>query len=246
MGDAHCIPSQDNRRAEWLGKLIVDLKPDTVINLGDNADMESLCSYDKGTKNFIGRTYKADIDSHLDFQERMWWPMKKRHMRRPRRVFTLGNHEQRIERAIQVQPELEGSIGYKDLRLEEYYNDVIYYKGSTPGLIEIDGVTYGHYFVTGISGRPTSGSNPSSLALSKSFRSVTQGHAHILDFASRPAIDGSKLYSLVAGCFMEEDLNWAGTMNKLWWRGCFIKRNVSKGQYDLEFISMERLKKAYG
>jgi hypothetical protein len=32
----------------------------------------------------------------------------------------------------------------------------------------------------------------------------------------------------------------------LWWRGCFIMRNVHQGQYDLEWVSLDRLKRLYG
>ena len=61
--DQHAHPDNNNDRFEWLGKLIVDLKPDVVINLGDMADMPSLCTYDKGTKGFEGRRYKQDVNS---------------------------------------------------------------------------------------------------------------------------------------------------------------------------------------
>ena len=52
--DQHNLPGASTDRAVWLGKLILDEKPDVVINLGDCWDMPSLCSYDKGTKDFHG------------------------------------------------------------------------------------------------------------------------------------------------------------------------------------------------
>ena len=54
--DPHAHPDFHNERADWLGKLIKDLKPDGVINIGDAADMPYLCSYDKGTRAFQGRS----------------------------------------------------------------------------------------------------------------------------------------------------------------------------------------------
>ena len=56
--DPHSHPNHHNKRAEWLGALIADVKPDVVINIGDVADMPSLCSYDKGTKGFMDETIK--------------------------------------------------------------------------------------------------------------------------------------------------------------------------------------------
>lgn len=245
-GDTHTLPGQNNDRATWLSGLIKDVKPNVVVNLGDNADMSSLCSYEKGKATFVGRTYNADIEAHLAFEEKLWSPIKKQKRKLPRRVFLIGNHEERIRRAIEVQPELKDTIGYKDLKLENYYDDIVDYSGNTPGNISIDGITYSHYFVAGISGRPSSSSNPASLSLSKSLKSVTQGHSHVFDYCSRPTIDGDRLNSLSAGCFLDTDLAWAGQANKIWFRGCFIKKNVVNGNYDLEVISIERLKKEYG
>ena len=67
FSDAHAHYQHNNNRAEWLGELIRDVKPDTVVALGDQADMPSLSGYDKGKKSFQGRTYRADIDVHSDF-----------------------------------------------------------------------------------------------------------------------------------------------------------------------------------
>lgn len=245
FGDAHCLPKQDLSRADWLAKLVLDIRPDILICGGDSADMPSLCSYDKGTKNFQGRSYSQDIEVHVEFHDRLFNTIKKAKRKLPQRVFIEGNHENRIKRALQYQPELEGAISFNDLQLKEYYNDVIEYTGGTPGKITLDGVTYSHYFVTGVSGKPSSSGSPAGLSLSKSMGSITQGHSHVLDYATKPTITGSRLHSLVGGCFMTDRADWAGTMNDLWWSGCFIKREVSNGNYDLEIVSMNKLKKVY-
>ena len=52
MGDPHCTPKASNDRFLWAGKLAHDLKPNTIICMGDFASMDSLCSYDKGKKQF--------------------------------------------------------------------------------------------------------------------------------------------------------------------------------------------------
>ena len=48
---------------EWIGKYIVDKKPDVIVQIGDFADMPSLSSYDVGKKSFEGRRYKDDIEA---------------------------------------------------------------------------------------------------------------------------------------------------------------------------------------
>jgi hypothetical protein len=244
--DPHSTPGVSNERAEWIGKLINDEKPDTVIVLGDTADMSSLCTYDRGKKSFQGRTYKADILAHSDFQDRLWSTVRSAKKRMPHRITLIGNHEQRIERAIEVQPELEGQISYADLELDHWYDTVVPYTGSTPGTIDCDGVTYAHYLVSGIAGRPISGEHHAYSILSKKFASCTVGHSHLLDYCVRTQVDGRRLQGLVAGCYQEHDSAFAGEANKLWWRGVIIKRNVEDGTYDPQFVSLDTLRKEYG
>jgi hypothetical protein len=246
IGDQHAHYQHNNERATWLSKLIIDLQPDAVINIGDAADMPSLSGYDRGKKSFQGRTYRADIDSHLDFQQRLWEPVIKRKKRLPQRVFLIGNHEDRITRAIDLQPELDGAIGLKDLELERYYQDVVYYDGRHPGNICIDGVYYAHYFVNGGSGRAISSEHQGNALLAKRHASCTVGHNHRLDYCSHATANGTRIHGLSVGCFLDFDLPFAGESNKLWWRGIVIKHNVEGGQYDAEFVSLDRLRKEYG
>lgn len=90
--DCHAHPDFNNDRADWLGKFILDRKPDVVVNMGDTFDMPSLSSYDKGKASFHGASYEKDIESGLDFLDRMWHPIKKAKKKRPHSVFLEGNH----------------------------------------------------------------------------------------------------------------------------------------------------------
>lgn len=242
--DQHAHPDFNNDRADLLAKLIIDLQPDIVVNIGDAADMPSLSSYDKGKRSFVGRSYRADIESHLDFQDRVWAPVKARKKKLPRRVVFEGNHEHRVEKALDLSPELEGTIGFKDYAFNEYYDDVIRYNGSTPGTLEVDGVLYAHYFISGIKGMAISGISPGKALVDKRHRSCTCGHSHLADwYVTSP--DDVPLMGAVAGVFQDYDAPWAGESNKLWWRGVLVKRNVENGHYDPQFISIDSLKKEY-
>lgn len=243
--DGHAHYKHNNDRALWVGQLIADLKPTVVINLGDSADMPSLSSYDKGTRGFTGRSYKADIDSHNDYQEKLWHACKKSKRKMPGRVTLIGNHEQRIDRALDLSPQLEGTISYADLNLDKYYDIVVPYEGNTPGVIEIDGVHYAHYFISGVLGKPIGGQYPAASLLAKKYVSCTMGHAHVFDYATRTRADGSKIHGLVAGCYQDYMADWAGLSNGLWSRGVVIKRNVEGGNYDIQWVSIEALRKEY-
>ena len=244
--DSHAHPDHNNKRAAWLGHLINDVKPDVVVNIGDVADMPSLSSFDKGTKGFIGRNYRKDVQAAVDFEDRCWTIVKKAKKRLPYRVKLHGNHEQRIAKAINASPELEGAISMDDLHESDYYDTVVSYNGNTPGVVNLDGVHYAHFFVSGVMGRAVGGEHPAYSLLTKEFVSCTQGHIHTMDFATRTTVGGRKIYGCTAGVFQDYDADWAGECNKLWWRGVVVKRNVKDGQYDPEFISIDRLKKAYG
>lgn len=245
LPDPHAHPDYNNDRADWLSKLIIDVRPDVVINLGDQFDMPSLSSYDKGKRSFHGRSYTRDIASGLEFSERLWEPVRQTKKRLPYRVFLEGNHEHRIEKALDLSPEMQGTISFKDYGLDKYYDEVVRYDGGTPGTLQIDGIWYAHYFVSGVMGRPISGEHPAYSLTTKLGSSCTAGHLHTADLSIRSGVNGRKTMGLLAGCYFDYDNDWAGKANNLYWRGVVIKRNVNDGQYDPEFVSIDQLRKEY-
>lgn len=240
--DSHANPRYNNKRYEWLGHLINDVKPDVVIDIGDWFDMESLCSYDKGKKSFEGRRYKKDIESGLDANERMLSIVRRQKQRLPRFVRTLGNHENRIVRAIESDPILEGTIGLADLQSAAFGWEQYPFLES----VTVDGISYAHFFISGVLGKPIGGENHAKSLLLKQLQSCTQGHSHLFDYCIRTSADGHRIHSCVVGSYLDYNADWAGPANKLWNNGVVIKRNVSAGQYDIEHISIERLKEVYG
>ena len=50
----------------------------------------------------------------------------------------------------------------------------------------------------------------------------------------------------VVGVYQDYWADFAGPANWLWTSGVVIKRNVDKGQYDLQHISMDTIKRVYG
>lgn len=243
--DAHANPDFNNSRFDLLGKFIADIKPDVVVNLGDGADMASLCSYDKGKKSFHGRTYRRDIDSFTDSQHRLWDPLKRLKKKLPESYYLIGNHEQRISRAIELSPELEGTISIDDLELGRWYDEVVPYDGNTPGIVEIDGIQYAHYFISGVMGRAIGGEHPAYSVITKRMVSSTCGHLHLADYCIRTGGNGRKIHGLFAGVFQDYRSDYAGGANDMWWKGVILKTHVENGQYDVEFISLDRLKEAY-
>jgi len=249
--DAHAKPGIDNRRFDWLGQIIMDERPDKIIIIGDWADMHSLSSYDKGKKSFEGRRYKHDIEAANDALDRMMRPIVEYNERqashkhagyKPEIHVCLGNHEHRTVRAIDLDPILEGTIGLDDIRFKEYGMIVHPFLHE----VEIDGVFYAHYFVSGVMAKAIGGEHPATMLLNKQHRSCTAGHLHLADWAQRRSADGSHIMGCLVGCYFEHNEEYVPrSVNRMWWRGLVIKENVVNGCYDPRFLSMNTIKKRY-
>lgn len=190
----------------WIGQFIVRKKPNVIIQIGDFADMPSLSSYDKGTKEFEGKRYKKDIAATKLAMDTLLGPIRQYNARmketrhaqyRPRLVLTLGNHEQRIERAVNQQPELDGLISYDDLPYEDWeVHDFL-----KP--VIIDGILYCHYLSNPMSGKPFAGSALNQLA--KAQHSFCVGHKQTLDVATYFSPAGKQTWGIVAGACLTPD-----------------------------------------
>lgn len=239
--DSHAHPDYSNRRFELLGRLIADIKPDVIIDIGDQADMASLCKHDRNTLSSEGNRYTDDIEASKDAHEKLFHHIKKRKKKLPRRIKCIGNHEYRIERAIHEDPSMQGKLSMNDLELPRWWDEVYDYLN----VANVDGVAYSHFFPTGVLSRAISGPNAARTLLQKTHMSATMGHSHILDYSIDTKPTGKKIHGLVCGCFIDYDASYAGPANKLWWRGVVIKRNVEDGMYDPTFVSLKTLFNEY-
>lgn len=243
--DAHAHPDFNNKRFTWLGKLVRDVQPDVVVDIGDWADMPSLSDYDKGKSDFHVRRYKADVVASLDAEEKFFAPLREAKRKYPRFIKHMGNHEARINRALSFDAvKLEGSMATTDLYQSKAW-EVIEYEGATPGINTVDGVNYAHFFTSGIMGRPISGERPAHQLLQKQYESCVQGHAHITDYCIRTNARGKHIHGLVVGVFQDYFSDYAGAANDLWWRGVLVLRNVENGGFDPQWVSMDALRKEY-
>jgi hypothetical protein len=249
--DSHDEPEVSKERFTWLGNMIVDIQPDVIVCLGDFADMSSLSSYDKGRRSHEGKRYRKDIDSVNEAIDTLEAPIRaynakaavdKKKRYKPRKVFLYGNHEDRIDRATQSNAELDGAISKDDMKWKEH-------GWSTHKFLEIiniDGVHYSHYFVSGVMGRPISGENIASSILKKHHVSTVAGHIHTWDFAERTRADGQSIQGLIAGCYFNHPMNYAFSTQKMWWPGITVLKDVKHGTYDFERTHIDRMKKLYG
>ena len=207
--------------------------------------MESLSSYDKGKKSFEGRRYVKDIEATEKAMDSLLKPIKeynkrnRRNQYKPRMVLTLGNHEYRIARAVEMQPELDGLMGYKDLPYEEWeVHDFL-----KP--VCIDGIYYCHYFTNPSSLTGTVLGGQMETKLKNTGHSFTMGHQQKLQYGMRHLSTGQTLHGLVAGACYLHDEDYLGYQGNNYWRGIVLKHRVKKGEYDPCFVSLNYLKEKY-
>lgn len=248
--DSHAHPDYSNDRFKWLGNLILDRRPDIVVDIGDSADMASLCTYDTGTVRAEGRRYTEDLRAYAEAQHLLWEPIRnwneqqarnKKKQWWPHRVKCIGNHEQRIMRAAIEDPKLHGHLSIDDLEEHKYYDEV--YPFLVPYIHE--GIAFQHYFTSGVMGRPISGIHAASNLVRKNFISSVCGHAHTRDFWESTRPDGSRIFGLVVGCYIDYEPDWTSE-HKRWWSGVVMLHNPSNGTAEPEFIGIEEVKRRYG
>lgn len=246
--DVQVKPGHDVTFLKHIGEYIVEKKPDVVVQIGDWADMASLSSYDVGRKSFEGRRYVNDIDASHAAMEALLSPLQeynasaaRNHKQRykPRMVLTLGNHEQRIERAVDSDPKLDGVLSIKDLKYEEYGWEVYPFLD----VVVIDGVAFSHYFTSGTMGRPATSA---AAQLNKKHMSCVAGHQQGLQIATGHRADGTRLTSIIAGSCYEHNEEYMGPQGNKHWRGLLVLHEVNDGEFDLMPVSLSYLKRKYG
>lgn len=235
-----------------LGNYIVEKQPDVIINIGDFADMPSLSVYDKVcSKKLENARYSEDIASAKAAMKKLLKPLKsyneqqrrnKKKQYYPEMHLTIGNHENRINRAINADPlHLEGTISIDDLGYEK---DWIVHDFLQP--VIIDGVVYSHYFVNpnALTSNPVGGTVMSKLNNLK--MSFSMGHQQKLQYGIAYDGVGRAMHGLVAGAFYMHDEDYLGAQsNQQHWRGVVMKNEVHDGRYDPCFVSLNFLLENY-
>ena len=117
--DTQVKPGVNTDHLAWLGKYICDIRPDTIIMLGDHYDLPSLSSYDRGTAAIEGKRLIEDLRAgdlgikklkNPIYQLNQAQAKYKKKLYSPRFVFLKGNHEERLDRYLNHHPELIGVL----------------------------------------------------------------------------------------------------------------------------------------
>ena len=153
-------------------------------------------------------------------------------------VLTLGNHENRINRAVNDDPKLEGLISVSDLPYEDW--EVFPYLQP----VNINGVIYAHFFTSGTMGRPVT----SARALTtKKHCSCVMGHVQKKEIDIQYNAMGKRITSIFCGTFYQHDEDYLTPQeNASTWRGVWMLHGIKDGEFDELPVSLDYLKSKYG
>lgn len=243
--DVHLDPREkDVSRMGWIGALANDERPDHIVQLGDLATMDSVSGHaPPGTLDFMRNPrILADFDitaRGLDAFERAAVGV-----RAPRWI-TKGNHEFRLDRFENANPQAQGAfVEPFDAILEKRKWRVLPFRE----WLEIEGVLFTHIpFNAG--GKPYGGKTAASRIANDAGASVVHGHTHQRQTFNAPKLGpGARSLSVLsAGCALPQGHVEAYARHSAtgWWWGVGLLTIQSGCILDEEWVSMATLERRY-
>jgi hypothetical protein len=248
LPDTQAKPGVALNHMKWAGDYFAEKKPDVIVHLGDHWDMPSLSAWDKGTMAAEGRAYEDDIQAGNLALDLFMAPIRAEQSRqkragirpwKPRLVFTVGNHEQRIMRHVNGHPELRRTLGYHSFNLEAHGWEVHDFLHP----VKIDGISYQHYVPNPNTGRPWGGM--AEPRLQKIGFSFVSGHEQGKKSGERYLQNNSVQRALIVGSYYLHDEDYKGPQGNHHWRGVCMLHEVARGNFDLMEVSLDYLRRRY-
>jgi len=220
---------------EWVGRYIAQKQPDVIVCIGDFADLPALSKYDVGTIRGENKRLKRDLDVARQAMDKLTAPFRDIAGYKPEMHFTMGNHEERLDRFANEHPYLEEVVGSHMLNYEEWGWKV------HPFLkpVVIDGCTYVHYFIAGASDRAVSSA---AAMLRRNGTTAIQGHNQKTDVAFHPY---THQWGIFVGVCNQHDEGYLGFQGNKVRKQIVVLHEVEAGKCDPMFVSVRFLEKAY-
>ena len=205
--------------------------------------MPSLSMYDRaGQQGWEDKDVKEDFEAGCDAMSDFLKPIKRKRNYKPKLVFTMGNHENRVKRAREAPKNrrFKGYLGDDQFRLKDFGFKVVPFLKK----INIDGILYSHYFTGGVMDRPLGGQ--AETRLKSLCHSFSMGHQQLYQVGVWYTGAGERIRGLVCGTFYQHDEEYLSPQaNARTWRGILMKHEVHKGDYNLMEVSMDYLLENY-
>lgn len=228
---------------EALARYIWEYKPAHIVHIGDHFDFPSLNPYQKTGALLVDDLHsgRVALDLIMDYSRERVVKAKGKANYFPELHFCMGNHEERLTRYLNENPELVGMIDLEGIIKSAGWNP---YKYQQP--LNIDGIIFRHFLVNEFSGRPIGGSIENKL--NKSPYSFVHGHQQQFQFGRRQNIMGKPHFGVCAGAFYQEDEEYRKYENTEIRGFVHLKHFINRynwDDFDVEFVSLERLLEDY-
>lgn len=243
------IPDRQNKpwapiiHNRWIGQYVADQRPDYVIDVGDGEDMPSANHY-ASAADMEGATVADDLACANEANELLNEPIERVKGYRPRKVVTIGNHSDHLDRLVRESPRLRGTWGGDPFGYERLGWEVVPYLKP----ITIEGVQFCHFFPRGPNGKVTQSHRgaPTALAMIKrEMRSCVAGHMQGLDTAIYHTSDRT-LRGIIAGsCYLHME-PYRTPMQATEWHGVLVLHELYDGNFDVMEVSLDYLRRKYG
>jgi hypothetical protein len=237
--DTQVKPGVPLDHLDWIAKAIIEYRPDVVIHSGDHWDFPSLNGHAKpGSAPMEGKRYLSDVEAGNEALERIDAPIRKqRKSWTPRKIFLLGNHEDRADRAANDDPKFFGHVGSVDCDTLGWERHAFLER------VWVEGICFSHYFQGSHSWRPIGGEV--SNRLSKIGCSFVQGHEQGFRYGNRIMASGKTVHGLVAGsCYLHVE-DYRGAQGQTHWRGVVVLNGVEDGDYCVMPLTLNYLCQKY-
>lgn len=236
MGDAQLKPGVPMNHFRWIREYVNDIGCDLFVDAGDFADMPSLSYWDKGKLKSEGARYTHDVAAVHQGLELLHNGLEVN-----KRIITMGNHEDRINRAIDGDAKYEGTISTDDLGYANYYDRV----GKFLEVLTEDSIAYCHFFQRKNSGKPYAGMMRNRL-INIGYSHVaghSPGYEHLGEFLS----NGTQRVGMVNGsCYLHGEDYKGPQDNLMHFRGIVVMNEVDgNGGFLPMPVSLEYLCRRY-
>ncbi|MCF0075475.1 metallophosphoesterase [Dyadobacter sp. CY261] len=239
--DTHVQPKLETDHLGWIAKHIKEINPDYIINGGDFADAESLCSHI--LPHTLDARQKPSLKSDIACMEDAMLMISELSGRRDIHV-TLGNHEERIWTMEKNNPDLA-------YLLQERFDGAYEKAGWTYTKFGVYhtlcGVDFTHAPMM-MSGKPVGGKLSVNNVASNSVADCVYGHTHMkAELSVKKFGPDRQTTAINGGCSMPIGYipKYVQGGSSGWWHGV-IEIEVQNGRIqDTTFISLEKLKKLY-
>lgn len=242
--DTQVKPGTKTNHLRAAGNYLAEKRPEVIVVAGDWWDMPSLSAWDSdAVKVAAGVSYEKDIVAGWSAMRDFMKPIHAVKGYTPRLVFLLGNHEHRIERYVNDNPMLKGTLSYKSLGLQDHGFRVVPFLQP----IVIDGVSYCHYYCVDSNGRVMNtkrGQASARAQVNNVGMSATAGHKQGLETYIKESPAGRRR-GIIAGSFYQHEETYLGPQGNKHWHGILLKHEVHDGDYDLLEVSTDYLLRKY-